>query len=77
MGYRKFTDRNGNAWEIRDRSSSEWSFEPIMGNVKPAVSVARPGYQADPFELSNEECQRLLDAHERRRTKGRKSPFMD
>lgn len=77
MAYRKFTDREGNAWEIRERSSSEWSFEPIAGNSKPAVSVARPGYEADPFELSHEECQRLLDANDRGRHKARKSPFAD
>lgn len=77
MAYRKFRDRDGNAWEIRDRSSSEWTFEPIAGNAQPPVSVARPGYEADPFELSVEECQRLLDAHARGRKKARKSPFLD
>lgn len=77
MGYRKFTDREGNAWEIRDRSSSEWAFEPIAGNSHPSVSVARPGYEADPFELSVEECQRLLDAHARGRSRPRQSPFLD
>jgi hypothetical protein len=62
MGYRKFVDRSGNAWSIRERSRWEWQFEPEGGNPGPARTVRAPGHQNDPFELSKEELQRLLDS---------------
>ena len=62
MSYRKFVDRAGLAWQIRQRSRREWTFEPDGGNPGPARTVRAPGYQDDPFELSNEELQRLLDS---------------
>ncbi len=78
MGYRKFTDREGRSWEIRDHSRSEWMFEPLPGNPEGRTTVAPPGYDNDPFELSNEELQKLLDAAggpTQRHPK--KSPFAD
>ncbi|HEX9728108.1 MAG TPA: hypothetical protein VGA37_06375 [Gemmatimonadales bacterium] len=81
MGYRKFVDREGRGWNVKDRSPSAWRFEPEPGNPSPAVDVEAPGYQKDPFELSNEELQKLLDAVAGRaarpspRRKG--SPFLD
>ncbi len=78
MGYRKFTDRDGRSWEIRDRSRSEWRVEPLPGNPGGRTAVSPPGYDNDPFELSNEELQGLLDATggpTQRRPK--KSPFLD
>ena len=78
MGYRKFTDLDGRSWEIRDNSRSEWMFEPLPGNPKGRTAVSPPGYDNDPFELSNEELQTLLDAAggpSPRRPK--KSPFLD
>lgn len=62
MSYRKFVDRSGHAWQIRDRSRWEWSFEPDGGNPGPARVVRAPTYQDDPFELSTEELQQLLDS---------------
>jgi hypothetical protein len=69
MSYRKFTDSNGNAWEVRDRSASEWDFEPMLGN--------RPGYEKDPFELSIEELQRMFDSVQPAKLKPKQSPFKD
>jgi hypothetical protein len=78
MGYRRFTDREGQVWEIRDDSSRDWRLEPVAGNPHPAVRVSAPGYESDPFELSNEELQRLLDQAPRPGAgQGRRSPFRD
>ncbi len=77
MANRTFADRSGNRWEIRARSRSEWEFEPIEGNPGPGKLVEPPGYETDPFELSIEELQRLLDAARPRRKPPGKSPFLD
>jgi hypothetical protein len=53
-------------------------FEPLPGNPEGRTAVSPPGYDNDPFELSNEELQTLLDAAggpTQRRPK--KSPFLD
>ena len=62
MSYRKFIDRSGCAWSVRERSRWEWHFEPEGGNPGPTRVVRAPGHQDDPFELSNDELQRLLDS---------------
>ena len=77
MGYRRFTDRDGNTWEVHDRSMSEWELRPVSGNPKSAVRVQAPGYETDPFELSTEELQRLLDSVPSSSSRPRKSPFKD
>ena len=77
MGFRTFTDREGRRWEIRDRSDREWDFVPDKGNPGPARVVERPDYETDPYELSSEELQRLLDAAPAARARERKSPFKD
>ena len=79
MGYRRFDDEDGNTWEVRDRSGSEWDLEPVGGNPGRPVRVPAPGYQADPFELSVEELQRMLgdSAAGQSRRKPPKSPFLD
>jgi hypothetical protein len=77
MGDRRFTDRDGRRWEIRVRSRSEWLFEPVEDNPGPARPAAPPGYESDPFEMSIEELQRLLDATPAPRSKPRASPFLD
>lgn len=64
MTYRHFKDRDGMSWEIRDRLSSEWDFVPAHPDHE-TIRVPAPGYQKDPFEVSIEELQRLLDAHHR------------
>ena len=77
MGYRRFTDRDGNAWDVHDDSEYEWRLEPVSGGSQ-SRKVAAPGYQKDPFELSNEELQRLLDGAGPRHSGGsKKSPFAD
>ncbi len=86
MGYRRFTDRNGHTWEIRERSRSEWEFAPTGANPEDRKAVKPPGYEADPFELSQEELQRMLDAAPGSRgpggprgpgDPGKSSPFQD
>ena len=77
MANRTWSDRSGNRWEIRIRSRSEWEFEPIEGNPGPARLVAPPGYESDPYEMSVEELQGLLDAAAQRRAPKTKSPFLD
>ncbi len=80
MGYRRFTDREGLTWEVRDRSTSEWELRPVSEESLPAVRIAAPGYERDPFEVSVEELQGLLDAARPSgspRTPRRKSPFGD
>jgi hypothetical protein len=77
MGYRRFTDRDGGTWEIRDVSRSEWELVPTSIAAGRSVRVRAPGYESDPFELSTEECQRLLDSEQGGRTPPGKSPFLD
>ena len=85
MGYRRLIDSDGEAWDIKDHSGSEWRFEPVGGNPAAPVDVPAPVYQKDPFELSQEELQRMLDEGQRgggsqgqvwQRPK-KKSPFID
>ena len=78
MGYRRFNDRSGGAWDVKDVSRSEWEFVPASGAGKP-VRVTAPGYESDPFELSTEELQRMLERAigEQERRGKRKSPFAD
>ena len=60
MGYRRFTDPEGHEWEVRDLSRSAWEFHPIQDNPGRILRIDPPGYEADPFELSEEELQGLL-----------------
>ncbi len=77
MAHRAFTDRDGRNWEVRVRSTSEWEFSPMRDNPRPAVSVRPPGYEKDPYELSVEELQQLLDSVPAASRRERKSPFKD
>jgi len=77
MAYRRFTDREGVTWEVRDRSTSEWELHPVSDATRAPVRVAAPGYERDPFEVSIEELQRLLDGAPRDGPSSRKSPFRD
>jgi hypothetical protein len=78
MGYRRFVDREGHAWEVRDESRSSWRLTPVGGNPHTPRTVSPPGYENDPFEMSDQEIQRLLDRNpsQARRTQ-RPSPFKD
>jgi hypothetical protein len=77
MGYRRYTDADGNAWDVRDVSSSEWEFVPVAGNSSAPLRVPAPSYETDPFELSNEELARLYQAAPRKGARPKKSPFVD
>ena len=77
MAYRTFRDREGQSWEIRPRSRSTWSLEPTAGNPGKARDVDSPGYEKDPFELSIEELQRLLDKSVPPKPRNVKNPFGD
>ncbi|MFQ5551087.1 MAG: hypothetical protein ACE5FJ_07620 [Gemmatimonadales bacterium] len=77
MGYRRFVDRDGNEWEVKDRYQSEWELVPVGGNRGSTVRVKPPTYESDPYEMSNEEIQRLLDSEGGSRGPKRPSPFLE
>lgn len=78
MAYRTFTDKQGRTWEVRDRTKSEWELIPVGSNRERERFVRSPGYEKDPFELSIEELQRLLDEPEGgARSRPHKNPFTD
>ena len=78
MGYRKFTDRDGYQWEVRDKTSSEWELIPVGSNPGGVTRIRAPGYEKDPFELSAEELQQLLDDDRGTgRRRPAKNPFGD
>lgn len=77
MAHRRFRDRDGLDWEIRTHARAEWAFDPVGDNPGPARSAARPGYERDPYELSVEELQRLLDGATEHRPRQVKNPFKD
>lgn len=77
MGFRRFDDRQGRPWEIRPRGQSEWHFEPLPGNPETRRAVRPPGYEGDPFELTDRELQRLLDSAPPPVTRSKPSPFAD
>jgi hypothetical protein len=61
MSYRKFTDRSGAVWQVKDETLNRWVFDPVPGNPGDPRAVAAPTYTDDPFEMSEGELQRLLD----------------
>ena len=77
MAFRSFTDRDRRTWEIRPVGRGEWEFGPTGENRERARTVASPGYEKDPYELSQEELQRLLDASSGPPARSSKNPFKD
>ncbi|HLG05217.1 MAG TPA: hypothetical protein VI383_03625 [Gemmatimonadales bacterium] len=77
MGFRTFEDRAGHRWELRPVSREEWEFAPAGDNPGPARTVPPPGYETDPYELSKEELQQLLDESTARPVRRVKDPFGD
>ena len=61
MAYRKFVDRDEQPWEVRDQYRAEWYFVPLPGNPSERTPIQPPGYEKDPFEMSDAELQKLLD----------------
>ena len=61
MSHRKFSDGQGNRWEVRVSSKSDWRFKPVPGNPHPPRRVRPPLYAGDdPYELSEQELQNIL-----------------
>lgn len=78
MGYRRFTDQAGNEWEVRDLTRSEWELQPVSGSGERPRRIPAPGYESDPFELSEEELQKLLgEGGDSGRSRPARSPFRD
>jgi len=77
MGYRRFTDRDGVTWEVRDAAFAEWHLLPIGEPGTLPVRVRAPVQERDPFEVSTEELQRMLDAERPRGASRAKNPFKD
>lgn len=78
MAYRNFTDRQGRKWEVRERSRAEWDLVPVGDNRARERTVRSPGYEKDPFELSIEELQRLVDEPETQPpSRPHRSPFKE
>lgn len=77
MGDRRFTDGAGRRWDVRVQGRTEWIFEPVDDNPGPRRSTRPPSYEADPFELSVEELQRVLDGAPAPTAKPKQSPFKD
>jgi hypothetical protein len=77
MGDRRFADTEGRRWDVVVRSRSEWVFEPVEDNPGPRRTCLPPGYERDPFELSIEELQHVLDGSKGQAAPRKKSPFAD
>ena len=77
MGFRRFTDRDKRVWEIRPTTRSEWELSPAGENTDRPRTVPSPGYEKDPYELSQEELQRLLDGSTEAPKRQIKNPFGD
>jgi hypothetical protein len=77
MAHRRFRDRSGQEWEVRARTRDEWELDPVGDNPGRPRTTRAPGYERDPYELSVEELQRLLDASAAPAPRGKPSPFKD
>lgn len=77
MSFRRFTDRHKQDWEIRPQSNNVWELSPTGENPGRPRTVPAPGYEKDPWEMSQEELQRLLDAAATLPERKRKNPFGD
>lgn len=74
---RKFTDRTGQPWMVaREHGRSELVFRPVEGGHGDERTAPLPTHTQDPFELSDEELQSLLDrSHPRYRKPKGPPPF--
>jgi hypothetical protein len=58
---RKFEDARGDGWEIHPREDYKWYFVPLEDNDAIRTIVTPPPQVDDPFELDQQELQKLLD----------------
>lgn len=77
MGFRRLTDRDKLGWEIRPVGRGEWEFSPVGENTGRPRTVQSPGYEKDPYELSQEELQKLLDSAVAAPVRKTNNPFGD
>jgi hypothetical protein len=77
MGYRRFTDRDGATWEVREYNIAEWELLPVGQPGVGPVRVRAPAQEHDPFEVPTVELQRMLDAERPRGASPKKNPFKD
>lgn len=77
MSFRRFTDSDKRDWEIRPVSSRVWELSPSGENTGRPRTVPAPGYEKDPWEMSQEELQRLLDSSSEPPVRPRNNPFGD
>lgn len=77
MAHRRFHDRSGQEWEVRARTRDEWELDPVGDNPGRPRTARAPGYERDPYELSVEELQRLLDGSSAPPPRAKPSPFTD
>ena len=78
MSNRRFSDGQRKRWEVQVTSKSEWQFKPIGGNNASARRVRPPLYAGDdPFELSEQELQKILGDSTIQPMSSKPSPFGD
>ncbi len=74
---RKFTDRSGQPWLVeREHGRHELVFRPVHGEQTDERVAPLPSHKhsQDPYELSDSELQRYLDASQTRYRKPKKPP---
>lgn len=77
MAHRKFKDRQGRGWQARVESKRRWWLEPLPGNEEARRLATPPTYADDPFELSEQELQRVLKGARPSRGAPGPPPFKD
>ena len=60
--HRRFEDARGNSWEIRPEEDYKWYFVPLEGNDSTRKITTPPPEADDPFDLDEDELQKLLDS---------------
>lgn len=60
--HRRFEDARQDAWEIHAQEEFKWHFVPLEGNDKIRKIATPPPEADDPFELDEQELQKLLDS---------------
>ncbi|MEE8521677.1 MAG: hypothetical protein V3U63_08005 [Gemmatimonadota bacterium] len=72
---RKFKDRSGAPWVVeRYHGTPDLVFRPVEGAQAEELTVPAPGHNKDPYELSDEELQRLLERAQPRYRKPKRPP---